>query len=108
MADNMERGALVQYNVYSRVVCFTEGRLPAIITGIRRIFSDVLPPVPDLIIRMKREEFVDVREDEIVPDRSILKVCGMLFLSYVYHFLQVSHKATESLRREIVSQEVKN
>ncbi|CAI8008488.1 hypothetical protein GBAR_LOCUS8620 [Geodia barretti] len=91
MADNMERGALVQYNVYSRVVCFTEGRLPAIITGIRRIFSDVLPPVPDLIIRMKREEFVDVREDEIVPDRSILKI---------------SHKATESLRREIVSQEI--
>jgi hypothetical protein len=85
-----EKRALVQYNVYSRVVCFTEERVPAIITGIRRIFSDVMPPVPDLIVQMKREEwggeFVDAREDKIVPDRSILKVCAISLSAPMKYF----------------------
>ena len=53
--DVSERQALVQYAVYSRVIRFTDGRFS---TAIRRTFSDVQPPVPDLInIQMKREEW---------------------------------------------------
>lgn len=79
MAD--EKQALVQYAVYSRVIRFTDGRLPAISAAILRTFSDIQPPVPDQMnIQMKREEwggeFVDVGDDEVVTNRSVLKVCA--------------------------------
>lgn len=81
MAAEVGRRALVQYNVHSRVVHFTGGKLPDVVAEIRRVFSDVLPPAaasPHLVVQMKQEEwggeFVDVSENESLPDKSILRV----------------------------------
>ena len=88
MAGGETKQVLVRLGVHSRVVrfCSMEDLVPSIRTSFAGV-SELASTSAQLVIQLKDEEwggeFVDLREDQEVPNRSVLKVAIIAQVSVV-------------------------
>ena len=74
---SQERVALVEFGESARVVSFEGSRKRDVLPRVLDAYRDVITPDSSVLIQVRNEEwgeYIDVKDDQEIPDRSKLRI----------------------------------